>query len=213
MQAAQAARASASVSIRTGGCGIAARVRWVIAAARAGAAVACASCIARTRPSAAASIAGICPVSGMFFQYFSGICCRIEPSLMRAGLKILAKYVAHSASAASSGRSGRGAPGAKDSAPSCQIADRSGVWIAQSMSAKRRQKNPAFASTIRCSGSNHAAKRRRGPSAGSSRKRTKARILWMSRRTALSSIPSRRTSGSAASASSPRRDCSRSSAS
>ena len=63
----------------------------VIAAARAGLSVAAAAAIAWTRPSAAASIAGICAVSGMFFQYFRGMCRRIDPSLIRAGLKMLAK--------------------------------------------------------------------------------------------------------------------------
>ena len=178
---------------------MAARYLSLIWAARAGATVAAAERIWMTLRSASASIAGIACVSGMFFQYFIGISDRIASSLIRAGLKMLVKYVVHSASDASSGRSGFGAPGPSDSSPPMKSARSSGVRIVQSMSAKRRAKKGALRATMKCSGSNQAAKRRRGASvsAGNSRKRTKARILWLSRRTDFASASIRAISGSA----------------
>ena len=123
-------------------------IRSTIFSARRGGKVGAASCISRALASACCKSAGICCVSGMFFQYFRGISDVMAEIFTRAGLKILQKYVPQSASVASSGKLGRALPASNRSAPSSNRAVTSGVTIAQFMSAKRRAKKPAVGSTV-----------------------------------------------------------------
>ncbi|GHF64223.1 hypothetical protein GCM10017056_39340 [Seohaeicola zhoushanensis] len=99
-------------------------------------------------------------------------------------------------SVASSGGGAASRVSVKVKLPPMKRAVTEGVAISQSMSPKRLAKKGVAASTIGCSGSNQAAKARRGLSEGSSRKRTKACILWMSRLTALAWCRMRRIAGS-----------------
>ena len=132
-------------------------------------------------PAAAALPAGC-------FQYFCGISCRIIRGLRRAGLKMLrvvgAPQRLRCASSAGASAALRARRRSASASPS-QCTLRYGVRMAQRMPAKRRAKNGATRSTMWCSGSNHAMNASSSP--GTSRKRTKAFILCVSRRTALAS--------------------------